>query len=287
MPLFSVIIPVFNAEPWLRECLDSIARQTVSDFDIIITNDGSTDKSNEVIQYFQENNPSISVKVIEQENRGLGNARNEAVKKAEGEWLCFVDADDYWSTQKLKQCQRYIQDSPNSKWFYHEVYEKYPKGRMKERVGKECSSIKELLLDGNPIVPSAAIIKRSLFQVCNGFDEERDRVEDLGLWLRLFKANVIPGFLEETLTVYRLGSGLTSNATDHFSKVMQVIDQAESEGMISPSEKQEFVKRKHYEFARQAHKMGDFNEALKNYGKGNGSTKVNVLSLLAKLSIAV
>ena len=82
MPLFSVIIPVFNAEPWLRECLDSIAKQTVSDFEIIITNDGSTDKSNEVIQFFRENNPSISVKVIEQENKGLGNARNKAVKIA-------------------------------------------------------------------------------------------------------------------------------------------------------------------------------------------------------------
>lgn len=287
MPFFSVIIPVFNAEPWLRECLDSIAKQSYLNFEIVITNDGSTDHSKEVINKFTKDNESITVKVIEQQNAGLGNARNEAVKKAEGEWLCFLDADDYWSTQKLKQCRQYILNYQDKKWFYHEVYEKYPKGRMKERVGKECDSIKELLLDGSPIVPSATVIRRDFFLANNGFDEERNRVEDLGLWMRLFMENHIPGFLEETLTVYRLGSGLTSNASDHFLKVMHVVDQAEKDGVISRMEKKEFVKRKHYEFARQAHKMSDFKEALKNYKIGSKGLKASVLSLMAKLSITV
>ena len=287
MPFFSVIIPVYNAEPWLRECLNSVAKQTFKDFEIVITNDGSSDSSQNVIDQFIEENELISIKVIEQENAGLGNARNEAVKKAHGEWLCFIDADDYWSTQKLKQCRQYILDNQDKKWFYHEVYEKYPKGRMKERVGKECDSVKELLLDGNPIVPSATTIRKDVFTEQHGFDEDRNRVEDLGLWMRLFQAKLTPGFLEETLTVYRLGSGLTNNASDHFSKVMHVVDQAEKDGVISKSEKEEFGKRKYYEFARQAHKMSDFKEALENYKKGNRGFKVNVLSLLARLSMAV
>ena len=287
MPFFSVIIPVYNAEPWLKECLDSIAKQTFVDFEIVITNDGSSDRSADIIHQFIKENESISLKVINQKNAGLGNARNEAVRASEGKWLCFIDADDYWSTQKLMQCHQYILENQNKTWVYHEVYEKYAKGRMKERVGKECFSIKELLLDGNPIVPSATVIRKDTFLENNGFDEERDRVEDLDLWIRLFKGNHIPGFLEETLTVYRLGSGLTNNARDHFSKVMQVVNQVYSDGLISKTEKDHFVIRKNYEFARQAHKMGDFKEALRNYKKGSGGFKANVLSLLAKLAIAV
>lgn len=287
MPFFSVIIPVYNAQLWLRECLDSVAKQTFNAFEIIITNDGSSDNSQAIIDQFVEDNDSITVKVVNQENTGLGNARNEAVKQSEGEWLCFIDADDYWSAQKLMQCRHYILENQNVKWFYHEVYEKYPNGRMKERVGKECNSIKELLLDGNPIVPSATTIQKTVFTDHFGFDEERNRVEDLGLWMRLFQSNTIPRFLEETLTVYRLGSGLTKNAVDHFKKVIKVVEEATVSGLISESEKVEFVKRKNYEFARQAHKMGNFNEALENYKKGNRGLKVNVLSLLAKLSIAV
>ena len=287
MPFFSVIIPVYNAAPWLQECLGSIAKQTFQDFEIVITNDGSTDGSQDIIKSFIQENETLSVKVVNQENAGLGNARNQAVKNANGEWLCFLDADDYWSTQKLLQCYHFINSQVSLSWFYHEVYEKFPKGRMKERVGFETTSLKQLLVEGNPIVPSATTVKKTVFTEHLGFDEERNRVEDLGLWIRLFQSNNLPRFLEETLTVYRLGSGLTNNAADHFLKVMQVIDQAKADGIISETERGEFVKRKNYEFARQAHKMGAFKEALRKYNLAESSAKVHLLSLLAKLNIAV
>jgi glycosyltransferase involved in cell wall biosynthesis len=287
MTFFSVIIPVYNAEPWLKECLDSVANQSFLDFEVIITNDGSTDQSLEIIEAFVLANEAISVKVINQENAGLGNARNEAAKQSKGEWLCFIDADDYWSTQKLLQCHRFILERQSLTWFYHEVYEKYPNGRMKERVGHECHSLKSLLVEGNPIVPSGTSIKKSVFIEQNGFDEERNRVEDLGLWMRLYQSNSIPGFLEETLTVYRLGSGLTQNAKDHFKKVMQVVEQAKATGVISESERSGFIKRKNYEFARQAHKMGNFKEALEKYELGKSGVNTRILTFMAKLSIAL
>lgn len=287
MAFFSVVIPVYNAKPWLLECLNSVAKQSFTDFEIMLTDDGSNDGSGEILEEYKEAHPELQVTIIHQENAGLGNARNEAAKQSKGTWLCFLDADDYWSVHKLKQCYNFIRVHSKIKWFYHEVYEKYPNGRMREREGFICTSISQLLLEGNPIVPSATIISKSFFDELNGFDEQRDRVEDLGTWIRAFSKGEFPGFLEETSTVYRLGSGLTQNEDAHFKKVMTVISEAENEGWVTSAESEGFLKRKTYEFARQAHKMGDFKRAIKKYQEGSKSWKVGVLKTLAQLRIAV
>jgi glycosyltransferase involved in cell wall biosynthesis len=92
--LLSFIIPAYNAEPYLKECLDSIARLDMRGrrHEIIVVNDGSTDGTADILrEYVQEH---TEVQVITQENRGLSAARNAGMQVAEGEYICFVDADD-------------------------------------------------------------------------------------------------------------------------------------------------------------------------------------------------
>ena len=88
----SVIIPVYNAERYLKKCLDSLLEQTFQDYEVIIVNDGSKDSSGEICEEYKKLNNKIQV--IHQENQGVSKARNAAIEKALGEWLFFLDADD-------------------------------------------------------------------------------------------------------------------------------------------------------------------------------------------------
>ena len=92
MPKFSIIIPLYNAEPHIAQCLDSIAQQTYTDFEVIMVDDGSTDNSAAICTEMQRHDSRFFY--IYQENGGVSSARNVGIAKATGEWLCFVDADD-------------------------------------------------------------------------------------------------------------------------------------------------------------------------------------------------
>jgi len=93
MKTCSVIVPIYNAAPYLAQCLSSLRMQTYSDLQIILINDGSTDASATIAQSFVEADPRFVL--IEQSNKGQGTARNVGMQQAKGEYIVFVDADDY------------------------------------------------------------------------------------------------------------------------------------------------------------------------------------------------
>ncbi len=91
--MISVIIPVYNAAPYLNRCIDSVLGSAYSDFEIILVNDGSTDRSPDICRAYAEND--IRVIYISQENRGVSAARNRGIEAARGEWIVFLDSDDF------------------------------------------------------------------------------------------------------------------------------------------------------------------------------------------------
>ena len=92
-PKFSIIIPIYNVEDYLSKCLDSVIEQTLMDIDIICVNDGSKDKSLNILQQYSNNDNRI--RIISKENGGLSSARNAGLKVAKGDYICFLDSDDY------------------------------------------------------------------------------------------------------------------------------------------------------------------------------------------------
>lgn len=92
LPAVSIIVPVYNVAPYVRECLESIAAQTFSDFECIIVDDGSTDGSGELAEQFCFSDPRF--RITHQANQGLSAARNAGLERAQGEWIAFVDSDD-------------------------------------------------------------------------------------------------------------------------------------------------------------------------------------------------
>ena len=99
----SVIIPVYNVENYLRECLDSITNQTVKDIEIICIDDGSTDNSPNILKEYQKKDSRI--KIITKKNGGQASARNLGIKEAQGEYIAFIDASDYKALHKSKRQQ--------------------------------------------------------------------------------------------------------------------------------------------------------------------------------------
>lgn len=92
MPYFSIIVPIYNVEKYLKKCIESILIQDFSDYEIILVDDGSTDESGKICDSYKEID---NISVIHKENSGLAAARNTGIKNARGEWCVFVDSDDY------------------------------------------------------------------------------------------------------------------------------------------------------------------------------------------------
>ncbi len=105
-PKFSIIVPVYNTEKYLERCLDSIKEQTISDYEVIVVNDGSTDNSKDIIKKYP-------YKVINQKNQGLSMARNNGVKEARGEYIIFLDSDDYLEKNLLKKINAVLDNKPD------------------------------------------------------------------------------------------------------------------------------------------------------------------------------
>jgi len=101
MAKISIIIPVYNGEEYLEKCLESIVAQEIEDIQAIIVNDGSTDKSEEIIDKYIEKYPKIFEK-INKANGGQATARNCAIEKAKGEYIIFIDSDDYIEPEMLR-----------------------------------------------------------------------------------------------------------------------------------------------------------------------------------------
>ena len=106
MPKFSIVIPVYNVEDYIERCLESIKKQTFKDYEVIVVNDGTKDNSMEIVKKY-------SYTIINQKNQGLSMARNNAVKKAKGEYLIFLDSDDYWDKDLLNEINKSLDNDPD------------------------------------------------------------------------------------------------------------------------------------------------------------------------------
>jgi len=107
--MISIIVPIYNAEKYLYRCIDSILEQTFSDFELLLIDDGSTDKSGVICDHYS--NKDSRVKTIHKKNGGECSARNVGLDNVSGEWVAFVDADDYvepnWLSIFMDSCNGY------------------------------------------------------------------------------------------------------------------------------------------------------------------------------------
>ena len=127
---FSVIVPAYNVQDYIVSCIDSILKQSFKDYEIVLVNDGSTDATFEHCEELSEKNGCI--KLVNKENGGLSSARNAGINKAEGDYLLFLDADDFWRDDDFLENLNCIieTNSPDTIIFPYSYY--YGKDRIKE-----------------------------------------------------------------------------------------------------------------------------------------------------------
>lgn len=173
--LISIIIPVFNGEHFIRKCLGSVINQTYKDLQIIVIDDGSTDNTYQILKDYQQKD--FRIEIIHQSNGGVSKARNAGLKSAKGQWVCFIDADDYIETN---YCENMV-------------------NKVKELEA-------DVLIAGkieNALDDSDLLDKYRLIQACLSYDEQSFPFNVDAPWGKIFKLSIIKDnniFFPERLT---------------------------------------------------------------------------------------
>lgn len=283
---FSIILPVYNAQDSIEDCLDSVLSQSFKDFELIIINDGSTDRSLALIEEILSNFPAVDFQLINQENQGLGASRNKAISEAKGQYCAFIDADDLWHEEKLASCHSYLIQDEACAVLYHSVENFGLRGESVRNV-YPISEVQEILEKGLPIVPSAAVIKRETalafpFQV----DPKYHGAEDLFLWLELWDEKKRFCYWSDAWSYYREDGGMSSRLEEHLKKVEAVYDHFHQRGLYPRTTLERAMQRKFYEAARFCQKRGLHHRAHHYYAAADSrSIKVMGLRLMNFLGL--
>ena len=206
----SVIIPTYNREKFISECVQSVLAQTLPAREIIIVDDGSTDATYNILRDLGFNSLSTKKTVLRyffQQNRGVSSARNLGIKEARSEYIALLDSDDLWLKSKLdRQVSAFQNDTQSSRlchtdeiWIRNGVRVNQHK-KHKKHGGNVFQSCLKLCC----ISPSSAMMHRSVFEDFGFFDEDLPACEDYDFWLR-YSAKEDVNFIDETLIIKKGG----------------------------------------------------------------------------------
>lgn len=186
MPKISVIIPAYNAELTIKHTIKSVLKQTFTDFEIILINDGSTDRTAEIVREIQDDR----IKIFSYQNGGLPVARNRGIDNATGDYLTFLDADDLWTKDKLEKQLNAFKANPKAGVAYSRVSYIDEQGNFLYNcnpVSFEGNVLKPLLLTNFLINGSNILIRREAIESVGKFDPDLKSSEDWDYYLRLAK----------------------------------------------------------------------------------------------------
>ena len=198
-PFISVIIPAFNADKYIAETLNSVLLQSHSNFEAIVVNDASTDRTKEIVNEFIERDARF--KLIEQSHLGTANARNHGIKTSRGELISFLDADDLWHPDKL--LEQYLMFRENSSVDFVSCFavivdeNSCSKGLISGRYLKG-NCYRTMLEAGGISGGSIVMVRKECLEQVGEFNPRLGPYEDWDMWVRLarlFKIKTVPKIL--------------------------------------------------------------------------------------------
>lgn len=201
MPKVTVVIPAYNAMPYLPKTLSSVLTQTFTDFEVLIINDGSKDEIIEWSNLITDQR----VKVISQENQGLSNARNTGIQNANGKFIALLDADDLWHSDKLEKQVNYLETHPEVGLVYTWVEMFYDDQTTRSKYLSpevEGEALAEILIKNIVTCGSTPLIQQESFSQVGLFDEKLSSSADWDMWIRIASKYHF-GVVRENLVYYR------------------------------------------------------------------------------------
>jgi len=212
LPLVSVIIPTYNHAHFLSRALQSVVSQNYANFEVIVIDNHSQDNTDEVVQRFADSR----VTLLKIHNNGvIASSRNMGIRAAQGEWIAFLDSDDWWLSNKLQICFDHINDKTDL--IYHDlriIREKPSLFQSKPFKSRRLNTpvLVDFLVNGNTICTSSVVVRKRLLDQIGGMNENPAIIaaEDYNTWLRI--AQITDGFyhIPKSLGYYLLhGQGIS------------------------------------------------------------------------------
>jgi glycosyltransferase involved in cell wall biosynthesis len=262
-PLVSVVIPTYNHDRYLRRALLSLIDQTYTNWEAIVIDNHSKDSTDKVVASFDD--PRIIYLKI-YNNGVIAASRNAGIRKAKGEWIAFLDSDDFWTADKLQVCCESINDKVD--FIYHDLKIISDQSRffspkiIKSRQVKPLVLI-DLIERGNGIATSSVVVRKKLLQQINGMSEKTDMVaaEDYNTWLRIAQLTNKFRYLSKKLGFYQLhdqGISRKDMSIPHQHAVADFID------FLSPAQKNKYLANLRYTKGRFEYLAGNTTIAKKN-----------------------
>jgi glycosyltransferase involved in cell wall biosynthesis len=268
---FTVIIPLYNKENFIGKTLESVLHQTFHNFEVIIVNDSSTDKSLKKVQEFNDER----IKIIEHPiNKGLSASRNTGIKNASADYIAFLDADDVWKPEFLQKIYELISSYPKAGLFATEYLEVYPNGisiahNFKLNTGI-VDNFFEAGLKQSVYCPSALCVKKSILDKTGLFNENITFGEDIDFSIR---ANLLYklAYYNQPMVLYTMQSENQITQSPITGKVITDFDFYEQR---YPTRKdlKKYLDFNRYIIAKKYNEAGNklgYSEMIKNIDKKN------------------
>ena len=202
---FSIIIPLYNKAPYVRKALETVCAQTYREYEIIVINDGSTDNSAIIAEDYLNGVEGISYKILSQQNAGVSAARNNGVAQASGDYIAFLDADDWWEPTFLEKMAKFIEDCPEA-GLYACNYVYYKPGKTRVAVNNieiGYFNYPKAYYEGGamPVTSISIVIPCKVLDEMGGFPLGIKLGEDFLLWAKIAMQYKV-AFLNEPLAWY-------------------------------------------------------------------------------------
>lgn len=208
-PLISIIIPTYNRAKLLQKAIQSVLDQTYQNWELIIIDNYSDDGTKELIESYQDHR--IKMHVIPRTG-SVAASRNFGVHISRGEWVAFLDSDDWWFSEKLLTVNNFL--GSESDLIYHDLKFADSNGSLLEQKKNKSRKLKQpiyfdLLLNGNAISMSSVVVRKSVFQLVNGMNESSRyfAIEDYDTWIRIAQITESFLFIPKILGAYRVHEG--------------------------------------------------------------------------------
>jgi glycosyltransferase involved in cell wall biosynthesis len=240
-----VVIPVYNGQDYIAEAVQSVLEQTFLPTNLIIVNDGSTDQTREILEEIKsKNNTSVTITILDQENKGLSAARNAGILFSKAAYIAFLDADDRWLPSKLEMQLDVFQSTSlkNAGVVYcnYKVIDENGNDSSSEVIAirkENRGNIFKEISKGNLVSGSGSgvLVKRVCFEKAGMFDEQLKAYEDWDMWLRIAKEfefdyseTVLVAIRRHSKSMQQNASHMNKNAFLFYKKWLPVINDKEA-----------------------------------------------------------
>jgi glycosyltransferase involved in cell wall biosynthesis len=226
-PFISVVIPTYNSENFITKTLETVFSQTYNNYEVIVSDDGSTDNTVETARAVFDRYGHGENKILINSHEGSGAARNKGIENASGDWISFLDSDDLWNHNKLERVVRYILNNEGVDLVCHgQIDIEGPKETLLVPSNKFNNKIDPFLslYRGNCLYTSALTVKKQILYQAGLFDNRLPSAQDYDLWLRLGMINKIKiGFIEGPLSTHIGREGnITSNIESRLQDMLEI-----------------------------------------------------------------